>query len=77
MKHVPWISACVGGAIGFALAAGESEGSFIAGICAAGGYIIGEVIKFILTRSADSRARRQGSEYSPKEWEDYKKNLKD
>lgn len=77
MKHIPWITACIGGIIGIILGSGEREASFIAGICAAGGYIIGEVIKFLLKRSADNQARQHGSEYSPEEWEEYKKNLKD
>lgn len=77
MKHIPWIAACVGGVIGIILGSGDPEAPFIAAICAVGGYLIGEAIKFFLRRSADNRARQQGSEYSPKEWEEYKKNLKD
>ncbi len=77
MKYIPWITACVGGVIGIILGKGESEASFIAGICAAGGYIIGEVIKFFLRRSVDNQARQKGSKYSPEEWEQYKKKLKD
>lgn len=76
MKHIPWITACVGGFTGMILSSGQREASFIAGICAVGGYFIGEAIKFFLRRSADNRARQQGSEYSPEEWEEYRKNLK-
>lgn len=77
MKHISWITAGIGTVIGFILANNEQEGgAFIAGICAAGGYLLGELIKFLLKRSADARARRQGSHYTPEQWEEYRKHLK-
>lgn len=76
MKYIPSITACVGGLIGIVLGMGEREGPFIAGICAAGAYLIGVLIAFLLTRSADNQARQAGSEYSPEQWEQYKENMK-
>jgi len=59
---MPWITACIGGIIGIIIGSSEREASFIAGICAPGGYLIGELIKFIMKRSAEKSVRSKSPE---------------
>jgi len=76
-KCFPWIVACVCGIIGIILGSSHREGSFIAGVCGAGGYLLGAMIRAAANRSADKLTRGEGTEYSPQEWQDYKNKLKD
>jgi len=76
VRWLPWVVACIGGLIGLALGAGQRGGHTIAGLCAAGGYLLGEALRFAIRRAAEKQAKHDGAEYSPQEWQEYKKRLK-
>jgi hypothetical protein len=72
-KHISWIFACAGFIVGFIV------GRVLIGfICALGGYILFEMVMFMIRRSAEAKIRQENpkeSQYTPEQWEEYKKTL--